>query len=416
MSIVQFLKYFWSDFRKQKKRASLTVAAIVWGTMSILLLLAFGEGLKTQLDRNQRGMGENIMVVWGGQSSMPFQGLPRGRRVRFLPEDLDLIKNSIPEVAEAGAEYSNWGIDLIYGRKVLSEHVCGEYPSYEQMRAHFPMAGGRYINRTDMDTKRRVIFLGHKLAKRLFGDEDPVGKTVQLSGTPFTVIGVGIDKQQMGMYGGPDVDKGSIPATTFAAIFGNKYLNNLVIMPRTDQLNKVVEKRLYQVLGSKYKFDPADEQALSIWDTIEGRQELMKMMIGMQIFMGIIGAMTLLIAGVGVANIMYVVIKERTKEIGIKMALGAKPRLIHNTFLFEALLICFTGGALGIFVSQLLCDLMALIPRDTESTMSWLGNPTISLPIGLITVSILGVIGIISGYFPARKAASLNPAETLRYE
>lgn len=415
MNLVQFLKYFWADFRKQKKRAALTVAAIVWGTMSILLLLAFGEGLKTQLDRNQRGMGENIMVVWGGQSSKPYQGLPRGRRVRFLPEDLDLIKQSIPEVAEVGAEYSRWGIDLVYGRKVLSEHVCGEYPSYLQMRAHYPEKG-RYINKTDMEEKRRVLFLGHKLASRLFGDEDPIGKTVQLSGMPFTVVGVGIDKQQMGMYGGPDVDKGSIPATTFSAIFGNKYLSNLVIMPASDKLNKVVEGRLYDVMGSKYKFDPTDEQALSIWDTIEGRQEMLKMMIGMQIFMGIIGAMTLLIAGVGVANIMYVVIKERTKEIGIKMALGAKPRIIHNTFLLEALIICFSGGAIGIYISQLLCDLMSLVPRDTESTMSWLGNPTISMPIGLITVSILGVIGIIAGYFPARKAAGLNPAETLRYE
>lgn len=416
MNLVGFLKYFWADFRKQKKRAALTVAAIVWGTMSILLLLAFGEGLKTQLDRNQRGLGENIMIVWGGQSSVPFQGLPRGRRIRFLPEDLDLIKQSIPEVEEVGAEYSTWGIDLVHGRKIVSEHICGEYPSYQRIRAHYPESGGRYINQTDMEHKRRVIFLGHNLARRLFDDEDPIGKQIQVSGMPFTVIGVGTDKQQMGMYGGPDVEKASIPATTFHAIFGYKYLSNLVIMPRSDQLNKVVEGRLYEVLGAKYKFDPADKQALSIWDTIEGRQEMMKMMIGMQIFMGIIGAMTLLIAGVGVANIMYVVIKERTKEIGIKMALGAKPRLIHNTILLEALLICFSGGAIGIYVSQLICDLLSLIPRDTESTMSWLGNPTISLPIGLITVSIIGVIGIISGYFPARKAAALNPAETLRYE
>lgn len=415
MGLRVFIKYFWSDFRKQKKRASLTVAAIVWGTMSILLLLAFGQGLKEQLDRNQRGMGANIMVIWGGQSSIPFEGLPRGRRTRFLPEDIDLIKQSIPEVGEVGAEYSRWGIDLIYGRKVLSEHVCGEYPCYEEIRAHFP-GKGRYINATDMEYKRRVIFLGHKLANRLFGDEDPIGKTIKVSGMPFTVIGVGIQKEQMGMYGGPDIDKGSIPATTFSAIYGNKYFSNLVVQIPTGNSNKVVESRLYQVLGAKYKFDPTDKQALSIWDTIEGRKELSKMMIGMQIFMGIIGAMTLLIAGVGVANIMYVVIRERTKEIGVKMALGAKPSTIHNLFLLEALVICFSGGAIGIFVSQLLCDLLSLIPRNPESTMSWLGNPRISLPIGLITISILAIIGIISGYFPARKAASLNPAETLRYE
>jgi putative ABC transport system permease protein len=415
MGLGVFIRYFWSDFRKQKKRASLTVAAIVWGTMSILLLLAFGQGLKEQLDRNQRGMGENIMVIWGGQSSIPFQGLPRGRRTRFLPEDLNLIKSSIPEVGEAGAEYSQWGIDLVYGRKVLSEHVCGVYPCYQDIRALYP-AKGRFIDQTDMQLRRRVIFLGEKLAGRLFGDEDPIGKTIQVSGSPFTVIGVGTKKTQMGMYGGPDADMGAMPSTTFGAIYGNKYFNNLVVQPRSDQLNKVVESRLYQVLGAKYKFDPTDKQALSIWDTIEGRKEMAKIMIGMQIFMGIIGAMTLLIAGVGVANIMYVVIRERTKEIGVKMALGAKPSTIHNLFLLEALVICFSGGAIGIYVSQLLCDLMSLIPRNPDSTMSWLGNPRISLPIGLITVSILAIIGIISGYFPARKAASLNPAETLRYE
>lgn len=416
MGFLHFLRYFWRDFRKQKKRATLTVAAIVWGTMSILLLLAFGEGLKTQLDRNQRGMGENIMVVWGGQTSIPFEGLPRGRRIRFLPEDVEIIKKSIPEIERIGAEYSNWGVDLVRGKTVLSQHVCGEYPAYEKMRAHYPAGGGRYINETDMELKRRVIFLGFKLANKLFPEGGAVGGTVLLAGVPFTVVGTGQDKQQMGMYGGPDVDKASIPATTFHSMFGDKYLDDIVIQPKSDKLNKVVEQRLYQMMGARQKFDPKDEQALSIWDTIEGRQEMQKMMLGMQIFMGIIGGMTLLIAGIGVANIMYVVIKERTKEIGIKMALGAKPMTIQNQFLLEALLICFGGGVIGMFISQLICDLMSLVPRDPDSSMSWLGNPTISVPIGVLTICIIAIMGFTAGYFPSRRASRLNPAETLRYE
>jgi len=416
MGIVNFFRYFWADFRKQKKRASLTVAAIVWGTMSILLLLAFGQGLKEQLDKNRRGMGENIMVVWGGQTSVPYEGLPRGRRIRFLPEDVEIIKKSIPEVERIGAEYSRWGIDIVRGRTVLSEHVCGEYPTYEDMRAHYPQMGGRFINDTDMEQKRRVIFLGYELANKLFPEGNPVGKLVHVSGVPFTVVGAGQNKQQMGMYGGPDVNKASMPATTFHSMYGRKYLSNLVIQPKSDKLNTHVERRLYEVLGARLKFSPDDEQALSIWDTIEGRKEMAKMMLGMQIFMGIIGGMTLLIAGIGVANIMYVVIRERTKEIGIKMALGAKPGVIHRQFLIEALIICFSGGAIGIFISILITDLMSFIPRDPDSSMSWLGNPTISLPIGLITASILGGIGLIAGYFPARKASMLNPAQTLRYE
>ncbi len=416
MGLLTFLRYFWNDFRKQKKRATLTVAAIVWGTMSILLLLAFGEGLKRQLDKNQRGLGENIMIVWGGQTSMPYEGLPRGRRIRFMEEDVEVIKKSIPQIENIGAEYSRWGVDVVRGPKVLSEHVCGEYPTYERMRAHYPMQGGRYINWTDMEEKRRVIFLGYEMKQKLFGDEDAIGQTVHVSGIPFTVVGVGQDKQQMGMYGGPDVNKGSIPATTFKSLFGHKYLHNLVIQPQSTDLNEVVERRLNEVLGARLKFHPDDEQALSIWDTIEGRKQMQNMMLGMQIFMGIIGAMTLLIAGVGVANIMYVVIKERTKEIGIKMALGGQPRVVQWQFLLEAMIICFSGGAIGIFVSQLICDVMSLVPRDEGSSMTWLGNPTISVPIGMITIAILAIVAVIAGYFPSRRAAMLNPAETLRYE
>jgi putative ABC transport system permease protein len=416
MGFYHFLRYFWRDFRKQKKRAALTVAAIVWGTMSILLLLAFGQGLKEQLDRNSRGLGENIMIVWGGQTSIPYEGLPRGRRIRFMPEDVEVIKKSIPEIERIGAEYSRWGIDLVRGKTVLSQHVCGEYPTYREMRTHYESAGGRYLNQTDMELKRRVVFLGFKLANKLFPEGNAVGQTVLLASVPFTVVGTGQDKQQMGMYGGPDVEKASIPATTFHAMFGHKYLNNLVIQPKSAELNKTVEERLYQVMGARQKFDPKDEEALSIWDAIEGRKEMNNMMLGMQIFMGIIGGMTLLIAGIGVANIMYVVIKERTKEIGIKMALGAKPMTIQNQFLLEALLICFGGGAIGMFISQLICDLMSLVPREADSSMSWLGNPTISVPIGLLTICIIALMGFTAGYFPARRASRLNPAETLRYE
>jgi len=416
MGLKLFLQYFWRDFRKQKKRAALTVAAIVWGTFSILMLLAFGEGLKDQLGKNQRSLGENIFIIWGGQTSIPYKGLPRGRRISFRPEDLELVRKSVPEIARLGAEYSNWGVDVVNGKKVFAQHVTGEYPSYELMRTQYPESGGRYLNDEDMELKRRVVFLGYDLNKKLFDDEPSIGKTVFISRVPFTVVGVGQNKQQMGMYGGPDVEKATMPATTYQSIFGDKYLDNLVIQPTDEQSSEYVKSRLYQVLGTKHQFDPTDKQALSIWDTIESQREFGKMMLGMQIFMGILGGLTLLIAGVGVANIMYVVIKERTKEIGIKMALGAKPKTIHNQFLLEALLICFSGGAIGIFISQLVCDLASIIPRDPKSSMAWLGNPTISLPIGLITVFILAIVGLTAGYFPARRAARLNPAETLRYE
>ena len=416
MRPMSFIQYFGRDLAKQKKRASLTVAAIVWGTMSILLLLAFGEGLKQQLDRNQRGLGEDILVVWGGQTSIPYEGLPRGRPIRLRRDDVEIIRRNIPEIERIGAEYMRWSVDINYKGQIVSHRLAGEYPSYEEMRTHYPQAGGRFINESDMEQRRRVAFLGYNIKQKLFGGHEAVGETVLIAGVPFTVVGVGQNKQQMGMYSGPDVDKTSIPATTFESMFGHRFVNNLVIQPRSAALAPYVKERLYQVMGGRLKFDPADRQALSVWDTVEGRRQMQAMMLGMQIFMGIIGAMTLLIAGVGVANIMYVVVKERTREIGVKMALGAKPRVIQWQFLLEAMLICFTGGAVGIFVSQLVCDLAALVPRDASSSMSWLGNPTISLPIGLLTVAIIASLGFTAGFFPSRRASRLSPAETLRYE
>lgn len=416
MRPVNFFQYFWRDLVKQKKRASLTVAAIVWGTMSILLLLAFGEGLKLQLDRNQRGLGEDILVVWGGQTSIPFEGLPRGRPIRLRRDDVEIIKRNIPEIERIGAEYTRWNVDLNHEGRIVSQRVSGEYPAYEIMRTHYPQAGGRFLNDADMTQRRRVIFLGHNVKAKLFDDREAVGKTVLVAGVPFTVVGVGQNKQQMGMYSGPDVDKASIPATTFESVFGHRFLNNLVIQPSRPELTSFVKTRLYEVMGARLRFDAADTQALSVWDTIEGRRQMRAMMFGMQIFMGIIGTMTLLIAGVGVANIMYVVVKERTREIGVKMALGAKPQTIQRQFLLEAMLICFSGGATGIFISQLVCDLVSLVPRDESSSMSWLGNPTISMPIGLLTVLIIAVLGFTAGFFPARRASRLNPAQTLRYE
>jgi len=417
MRIWHFLKYYLHDLRKQKKRAGLTILALVWGTFSILMLLAFGEGLTKQLNKARMGLGENIMIVWGGQTSVTYQGLPRGRKIWMRPDDDKMLQRLIPEIKHAGGEYHRWGVDLVHGKTVLSQHITGIPASFEETRTHYASAGGRMINQVDVDTRRRVVFLGYELKQQIFGEEDPVGQQIELRSIPFTVIGYGQDKMQMGMYSGPDVDKASIPVTTFKAIFGDRYFDNMVIQVHDIDQNEFVKERIHEILGAKYKFDPEDEDALGIWDTVEGMKAFNKIMLGIQVFLGIVGGMTLLIAGVGVANIMYVVVKERTREIGIKMATGAKRRHIMNQFMLEAVLVCFTGGAVGILVSAVACYLLGLIPVESgNDAMNWLGRPTISTTIGMIVASILAIIGIFSGLFPARKAAATNPVESLRYE
>jgi putative ABC transport system permease protein len=419
MKLSILLNVFIRDFRKQKKRMILTLVAILWGTMSIMLLLAFGEGLKRQFEINDKGLGEGIVILWGGQTSVPFQGFGKGRRIHLRIDDIDYLQRRMPEMEAVVGEYIRWGAELRYGHKVVSERVNGVYPEYEWLRNFRPDAGGRMINRLDMEDKRRVAFLGDRLKKRLFGEDLPVekviGQIVYINGAPFTVIGVMLHKQQTSSYQGSDEDVIAIPATTFETIFSDPYLDNMIYKPRSSDNMKGAEKRVFELMGAKYRFDPKDERALSTWDLVEQRRVTQNVFLGMEIFLGGIGGLTLLIAAVGVANIMYVSIRERTREIGVKMAVGARRIYILVQFIIEALGITFMGGFFGMSVAYIATEVFKRIPIESE-VMEFMGRPTVSLEIGLMVTLILGLLGFLAGLFPAMKAASINPTEALRYE
>lgn len=400
----------------QKKRAYLTIAAIAWGTVAILLLLAFGEGLKLQLGKNRRAMGENIAVLWMGETSKPWKGMPPGRPVRLQLDDVRYLENRMPELSAVIGEMVSWRTALAYGKKTINGRVNGVSWEYGEVRKHYPQAGGRFLSPADEQNQRRVVFLGNELAEDIFGDENPVGKTMLINNAPYTVIGVMQYKRQMGAYGGPDSDHAVVPITTFKAQFGRERLNNLLIQVSEPDDMKGSLRRLNEIFGAKYGYDPTDERVFPTWDTVESSKVMTNMTLGIQIFLGIIGALTLLIGGVGVANIMYAVVKERTREIGVKMALGSRRLWIIGPFLLEGLTYTLVGGAIGIVMAILLVTGMSLIPTRGNDVMEFLGKPTLSIEIGIIVALILGSIGVLAGYFPARRAASVDPATTLRYE
>lgn len=410
------LHLFSTSSRLQRRRAYLTIAAIAWGTIAILLLLAFGEGLKRQLDKNRRSTGENLAVMWPSQTTKPWKGLPPGRPIRLRLDDVDYLRERMPELEAVHGEVVSWRTALTYGRKTVNGRIIGTSYVYGEDRKHYAQAGGRFFGPEDEINRRRVVFLGDQLAKDIFGSEPPVGKTLLINNAPYSVIGVMQKKTQMGMYGGPDKDHAVIPASTFRAQFGNDRLNVLVIQTHRPEEMKPELKQLNEILGAKYGYDPTDDRALGTWDMVKSAQVTGNILIGIQIFLGIVGALTLLIGGVGVANIMYAVVKERTREIGVKMALGARRLWIIAPFVLEAVTYTFIGGALGITIATLLVSATSFIPIENNEVMSFLGRPTLSPAIGVITSLILGVIGLLAGYFPARRAASVDPAATLRYE
>ncbi len=216
------LNLFATSSRLQRKRAYLTIAAIAWGTVAILLLLAFGEGLKRQLDKNRRSTGDNLAIMWPSETTKAWKGLPPGRPIRPTVDDVDFLRERMPELKSVFGEMNVGRTNLTYGRKTVNGRLIGTNWVYGDARVHFPQAGGRFLTPDDEQQRRRVVFLGNEIAKDIFGDENPIGKTLLIANSPYMVIGVMQKKTQMGMYGGPDATHAVIPISSFRAQFGRR--------------------------------------------------------------------------------------------------------------------------------------------------------------------------------------------------
>ena len=410
MNVIAQLNEFIRDLRAQKLRTFLTIFGITWGTVAIIVLLAFGNGFQKQTMKTMKGIGEAIVIVFPGRTSKPYMGMGSERWIRLQEEDAYLLEREIPYIKSASPEYATWSAPLRVANRVRSPNLTGVIPIYAEMRNIFPRPGGRFIDVLDMKLRRRVIFLGDELAQYLFSGENPVGKYVFVGQTPFLVIGVMQHKEQDSSYNSRDKDRAFIPASTFKTLFGHRYLNNLVFSTIHPTLSPLAIEEMYKILGKKYRFDPTDKEALSVWDTNEFQQMVWYIFLAINIFNTIIGAFTLTVGGIGVANIMYVVVQERTREIGIKRSVGAKKRHILWQFFLEAFFIIFLGALLGALISMVIIFIIASLPLD-----QFVGKPSVSIWVALVAISILGLIGFVAGLFPAKKAANLNVIECLRY-
>lgn len=400
---------FLSDMRAQKLRVFMTVFGITWGTVAVIVLVAFGVGFKKQLAINMHGIGEHIAIMFPGKTTKAHQGFGIGRRISFVEEDTKLIASQVNNISAISPEYSIYGVPVRVGMNIMNPTITGVYPNYSDMRNIIPEQGGRFINDRDLGERRRVVLLGDEVKRLLFGDGESVGKVVYVGETPFTVIGVMQKKTQNSSYNSRDQDRIFIPASTYASVFGEVYLRNIIFQIADPSMAEQTTKDVREALSKKYKFDPADQDAVWIWDTNEFDKFIFYFFLAFNIFLGLIGSFTLGVGGIGVANIMYIVVQERVNEIGIKRAVGAKRSNIMFQFFMETVFIIAIGSFFGFAIAYGIIEVMRVIPIK-----DFVGTPVLSVEVALAAVGILAIVGFAAGLMPARRAANLDVIECLR--
>lgn len=415
MSFKDLLQDTLSTLWAHKRRTLLTMFGIAWGIISVTVMVAAGAGLGAGIQKNQETFGKDVIIVFAGRTSMQAGGMRSGRVVRWSEDDYLQVGKESPACRYVMPEMGN---DTQVHSPFNSGRIptVGSLPPFAEIRS-IAVAAGRFYNDEDNRQARHVAFLGSDAKKQLFAEREALGATISMNGIPYTVIGVMQPKDQNSSYDGFDARKIFVPFDAMRRDFPTKppavehTVDRLLVAPLALRSHPDCVTQVRRSLGRLHHFDPRDKEAAGMWDTVKNAQANRMIIVGMQVFMGAVGIATMFLGGLGVMNVMLVSVRERTREIGVRKALGATRRSILRQFFLETIFVVLLSGGAGLGIAYGFCGLVNLLPMPP-----FFAGMLASWELGALSVALLLVIAVLSALYPANRAASVDPIEALRFE
>ncbi|EGR0721326.1 ABC transporter permease [Vibrio alginolyticus] len=423
------MRQIFQEMAAEKLRLGLTILAVAWATLCIAAMLAVGEGIRQGVLKTAQNGNGNLIYLTGGMATVDHGAFHQGKFLTLKMDDSEVVR-ALPDVKSV-APTAKWKERITVGDRNSWQEPLAVTSEFQSMTNLVPMAGGRWLNPLDQKETRKVVVLGYELAADLFNpNEDfswfatvtlqvnPVGKKVKIGNEEFTVVGV-LEKNSAQIELGDLINYSSfVPLATWKRFHVNGEIGGINVQPQANVDRETLAKTIRQVIARKHGASVSDEQIVQVDDMFLKQKSMQQFLIGLQSFLGIIGFVTLAVAGVGIANVMYATVKRSTRDIGVRMAVGATPTAIRMHYLVQSLLTMLMGGALGLAVTYALVSAISSIPLEGNAFYEQLGKPVpeLSWVVVAIVILTLMIIGVASAWLPANRAAKVSPLEALQSE